>query len=79
MTREELAKISAERINMMKNAHDVTYREIERATGIAHTTLCSITKGEHVPNGYAVAVLSEYFGVSADFLLGLSDEMGRAA
>lgn len=78
MTREELARISADRINMLKNERDVSFREIERDTGLAHTSICGFSRGSHVPNGYGLYVLSEYFKVSADFILGLTDVRGRS-
>jgi transcriptional regulator with XRE-family HTH domain len=77
MTREEMAKEFADRLNMMKNDCDLTFREISRSTGIPHSSICMWTFGEKLPNAYSLARLAEYLGVSADWLLGLSDEMGR--
>ena len=39
MTKEEHAQIFADRLNMLKNDHDLTYRDIERKTGIRHNQL----------------------------------------
>lgn len=78
MNREELAKAFADRLNMIKNDTDITYRDIERATGIPHTSLGIWTHGETLPNTYSLIRLAEYFGVTTDWLLGLSDEMGRS-
>lgn len=75
ITREELAKISAERINMLKNDKDVSFRDIERETGLAHSSVRALTLGQHVPSGYAIVKLSEFFGVSADFILGMSEDL----
>jgi transcriptional regulator with XRE-family HTH domain len=79
MTKEEFKKEFADRLNMLKNDMDVTYREKERQTGIPRTSLRMWTLGDVGPSGYYVALLSEYFGVSADYLLGLSDDMGRTS
>lgn len=79
MTREEHAQIFADRLNMLKNDHDLTYRDIERRTGINHNQVAEWTKGKSVANGWGIFRLSEYFGVSADWLLGLSDDMGRTS
>lgn len=79
MTRQEHAQIFADRLNTLKNDHDLTYRDIERQTGIRHNQLGEWTKGKSVANGYGIFRLSEFFGVSADWLLGLSDDMGRTS
>ena len=78
MTREELAREFADRLNMIKNDKDVTSRDIERETGLSHSSIGGWQRGK-IPSAYAVVTLCEYFGVSADWLLGLSDEMGREA
>lgn len=77
MTREEMAKEFADRLNMMKNDYGLTFREISRAIGVPHSSICRWTFGKVLPNAYSLARLAEYLGVSADWLLGLSDEMGR--
>ena len=77
MTREELAQIFADRLNILKNDRDLTYRELERLTGISHSSLCQYTLGKKIPNGYAAVRIAEFFGVTTDWLLGLSDDMGR--
>ena len=79
MTREEHAQIFADRLNMMKNDRDLTFREISLAIGVPHSSICRWTLGKALPNAYSLAKLAEYLGVSADWLLGLSDEMGREA
>ena len=58
MTREEHTQIFADRLNMLKNDHDLTYRDIERKTGIKRTQLAEWTKGKTVANGYAIFRLS---------------------
>lgn len=39
MTKDEFKKEFADRLNMLKNDMDVTYREMERQTGIPRTSL----------------------------------------
>ena len=77
MDRKELAQAFADRLNMIKNDIDVTSRDIERATGIPHSCIGVWTRGGILPNTYSLIRLAEYFGVTTDWLLGLSDEMGR--
>lgn len=84
MTKDEFKKELfkkgfADRLNMLKNDMDVTYREMERQTGIHKSCLRMYTLAEIAPNSYAVMLLSEFFGVSADWLLGLTDDMGRTS
>ena len=77
MTREEMAREFADRLNMMKNDRDLTFREISKAIEAPHSSICRWSFGKGLPNAYSLAKLAEYLGVSADWLLGLSDEMGR--
>ncbi len=77
MTREEMTTIFADRLNILKNERDVSYREIERCTGIGHSILGLRTQGIGLPNSYSAYKLAEFFGVSIDWLLGLSDKRER--
>ena len=79
MTKDEFKKEFADRLNMLKNDMDITYREIERQTGIPKTSLRLWALGDVGPSSYYVMLLSEYFGGSADWLLGLSNDMGRTS
>ena len=77
MTRQEHTQIFADRLNILKNDRDLTYRELERLTGISHSMLGKYTLGKEIPNGYTAARIAEFFGVTMDWLFGLSDDMGR--
>jgi hypothetical protein len=77
MTREEFMQEFVDRLNMIKNDMDVSCLDIEREAGIPRNCVASYTRGATTPNLYKFVLLCEYFGVSADWLLGLSDDMGR--
>ena len=79
MTREEFVQEFVDRLNMIKNDMDVSCLDIEREAGIPRSCMRSYTRGATTPNLYKFVLLCEYFGVSADWLLGLSDDMGREA
>lgn len=47
--------------------------ELARAVGVSDATICKWEKGETSPMSYAVVALAQFFGVTADYLLGLDD------
>ena len=64
----------AQRLKRIIKERNVTLREIEE-NGVCHSN--SITRylsGETMPNAFILQKLCAYFGVSCDWLLGLSDE-----
>ena len=77
MTREEFMQTFVDRLNMIKNDMDVSCLDIERQAGVPRSCFRSYTCGATTPNLCKFVLLCEYFGVSADWLLGLSDDMGR--
>ncbi len=54
----------------------VTQVEVAKGCGLTTTCICSLEQGTRNPTGSTVAVLATYFGVSADYLLGLVDDFG---
>ena len=47
--------------------------DLARAVGVSDATICKWEKGETSPMSYAVIALAQFFGVTADYLLGLDD------
>lgn len=47
------------------------------AIGVSRPTICKYERGNVVPPSDVLIVIAMEFGVSADYLLGLSDKRGR--
>ena len=57
---------------LIKNSK-LSLKEISEATGIGYSTLGNYNQGSRSPNAKNAQILSEYFGVSIPYLLGLDD------
>ena len=51
----------------------LSLKEISEATGIRYSTLGNYNQGTRIPNTKNAQILSDYFGVSVPYLLGLDD------
>lgn len=67
----------AERITILINEHDMTFRQFERLTGVSHGALKSAMDGKTVFNGNSLIKISLALSVSTDWLLGLTDKRER--
>ncbi len=63
----------AERLYALRDEAGLTMAELARAVGVSDATICKWEKGETSPMSYAVIALAQFFGVTADYLLGLDD------
>lgn len=63
----------AERLYELREEAGLTMAELARAVGVSDATICKWEKGETSPMSYAVIALAQFFGVTADYLLGLDD------
>lgn len=60
----------------LRQEKGVTQKEVAAACGLTPTCICSLEQGARNPTGSTVAVLAAFFGVSADYLLGLENDFG---
>ena len=51
----------------------LSLKEISEATGIGYSTLGNYNQGTRIPNAKNAQILSDYFGVSIPYLLGIDD------
>lgn len=73
MSKSETTAVFAERLTDLINDFDISYRDLEKCTGISASAISKYTnEGAQAPIT-TVAKLAKYFGVSADYLLGISD------
>ena len=61
------------RIKQLRKAKGLRQADVARETCIDQKTLSNYEIGRTNPDSYAIVQLAEFFGVTADYLLGLSD------
>lgn len=61
------------RIKSLREDRDLRQSDVAEATGIDQRTLSNYETGKTNPDSYAIIRLAEYFGVTCDYLLGVSD------
>ena len=65
--------ILKERIKFLRNRNHISQKELSRIIETSKSTIGLYETGETLPNAENIKKLAEYFGVSSDYLLGLSD------
>ena len=66
-----------ERLNQLKTERNLLQKDIAKDTGLSLRSYQYYEKGERIPDINVLIKLCTYFGVSADYLLGLSDDPTR--
>ena len=67
-----------ERIRQLRKKRGLTIMDVEKATGIGHSTISRWERGESVPNSSVIyRILMDYFKVDMCFLLGVTDGVLR--
>lgn len=68
----------AHRLRQLLRERDLRQVELARhLPGVAESSISEYVRGETLPGSATLAALSEYFDVSADWLLGLTDVRPR--
>lgn len=67
-----------ERIQKLKDERGLLDRDVERGAGIANSSIAQWRRGVCKPSLANIIRLSQFFDVSVDYLLGLSDLRERA-
>lgn len=65
--------ISKNRIKDLREDRDLLQTDVAKAVGIDQRTLSNYETGKTCPDSYAIIRLAEFFGVTCDFLLGVTD------
>jgi len=63
-----------ERIRQLRQQHSWTQNELADRTQLERKSIIRYESGQNVPGGRALTSLARIFGVSTDYLLGLSDD-----
>lgn len=66
------------RIRELREDRDLRQIDVSNATGIDQRTLSNYETEKTNPDSYAIIKLSDYFNVSADYLLGRSNSKATA-
>ncbi|CAO1610918.1 putative phage related repressor [Brochothrix thermosphacta] len=74
--KEEHGMIFAERLKELRERKNLTQTGLAEFLGYKnYTTVSKWESGDSLPRGREIKTLSEYFGVSADYLLGIDKEL----
>lgn len=65
--------ITMNRIRDLREDRDLRQVDVANATGIDQKTLSNYETGRTNPDSWAIVKLAEFFGVTCDYLLGVSD------
>lgn len=73
----ENTELFRQRFKELLNSHGYTYADVEYYTGITNATVCRYVTAQRLPAMESLLVLCKHFGVSADWLMGLNDDMNE--
>lgn len=65
--------IFADRLRELRESYNLTRQKVADDLGITRSSLEFYEKGKRSPNIEMIAILSEYYQVSSDYLIGISD------
>ncbi len=74
MTEQDIRRAFKQRFRQLVCESNQTQVEISKGTGINNKLINRYLNGEIIPYTFNVCRICEYFGVSADWLLGLKDK-----
>lgn len=61
------------RIKSLREDRDLRQIDVSNATGIDQRSLSNYENGKTSPDSYTIIKLAKFFGVTCDYLLGVSD------
>jgi len=64
----------SERLKDLRLEKELSYVKLAKETGISQNAFVHWEKERRVPNANAVITLAMYFGVTADYILGLTND-----
>lgn len=71
----EETKETANILKDLRAEKHVTQKDVALACGVTPTCICQLENGTRTPTGSTIKSLAQYFDVSADYLLGLKDDL----
>ena len=70
----EVKKIFAERLRQLRKSKSVSQMQLANALGLTQSAIGMMERGYRGTTIEKLALLAEYFHVSADYLLGITDD-----
>ena len=70
-------EILAKRLVKLRSERKLSRREVAASTGMTERTYQRYENAERDPSAPALLALADYYGVSADYLLGRTEEPGE--
>lgn len=67
-------KIFAIREKLLRIEHDYTMKQVAEGTGLTESAVSRYESDKREPNGRVISYFCKFYGVSADYLLGLVDD-----
>lgn len=64
-----------ERLKELRTEKGLSQLQLAKETGLGKSAIGVWELGQRIPNALAIITLAKYFGVTADYLLGISDEL----
>ena len=65
------------RLKELRIENNLLQKQVAQAIGTNETTIVRWESGQSEPSAYYIAKLAKFFHVSADYLLGLEDDLGQ--
>jgi len=66
-------KIFAQRLLQIRKEHGETQTQLAQFLGVGKTQVSGMENGDHTTTLEKLVLICEHYGVSSDYLLGLSD------
>lgn len=63
----------SERLKELRAEKGISQMQLSKATGLSKSGINYWENGKRVPNAIVIITLAKYFGVTADYLLGLEN------
>lgn len=63
----------AERLSELRTESNLSFEKLSKLTGISRATLCRYENSQSDITGDNLIILSKFFKVSSDYLLGIED------
>lgn len=67
-------QVFAQRLTEIRKLHHETQGDLGAALGVKQTAICEIERGRKTTTAEKIALICHHYHVSADYLLGLSDD-----
>lgn len=67
-------KLFGERVRLLRSGQSATQDELARLLGVTRTQISDIENGKSTTSLERLVLLADYFGVSTDHLLGLTND-----